>query len=119
MAAQNHGWTIGEVGASEGPAAGDRHKPDGQLDVSMSLEARQDVPYEVDFHKLADISGAPGRVDVPDPSLAGGIPDPGCGDPGTTLDLGAVAPEKDGQMYDLDGSGAPAASGSPLSPPIA
>lgn len=110
MAAQNHSWTLSEVGSSDGPSAGDRHKPDGQVDFAMSVEARQAVPSD-GHSNTYDFSNAPGRVDVPDPDISGGIPDPGCGDTGTPLDFGAVAPDTDrGVVHDLEGVDAPAAS---------
>lgn len=119
MAAENHEWTLSDVGSSEGLSSNDRHKPDGQVDFAASVEARQAVPTNGPVNKF-DLGGlVPGRVDVPDPDLESCIPEPFAGDSGSPIDFNAVAPEKDGQRFDLDGSGAPAASGSPLEPPIA
>ena len=114
MAAQNHEWTLSEVGSSEGLSGGDRHKPDGQVDFAASVEARQAVPTNGPENKF-DLGGlAPGRVDVPDPDLESCIPEPFAGDSGTTLDFNAVAPDTDrGVSYDLEGDGAPAASSFP------
>lgn len=115
MPAENHEWTISDVGSSEGPSSGDRHKPDGQIDLTMSLEARQDVTTDGP-NTFFDINPAPGRVDVADPELEGCIPEPFAGDQGQPVDFNAVAPEEsvDRQLadrsLDLDGHGAPAAS---------
>lgn len=108
MAADNHSWTIGDTGRGNGPKGSDDSLPGGQIDFKPDFKnARQDVPYEFDFHKLADVSGSPGRVDVPDPIPHGlGVPDPGCGDKGQPVDFGAVAPDTDrGVEYDLEGMG--------------
>lgn len=87
-------WTLGNVGNSPGPSSGDRHKPDGQIDFTPTWEdARQDVPYEHDFHKLADVNHAWGRVDVPDANLPHVTP----------IDLGSVAPYQSEPDVRLDG----------------
>lgn len=105
MPAENHSWTISETGTSEGPMGGDDCCVDGQINFVPNMgTARQDVPYEHDFHSRADVNPAPDRVDVPDPVLSGGIPDPGGSESGTPLDFGAVAPDTDrGVSYDIEG----------------
>ena len=111
MPAQNHAWTINEIGTSDGPASGDRHKPDAQVDITPSLEARQNISSAGGDNKY-DVNPAPERVAVPDPDISGSIPDPGCGDMGQPLDWNAVAPDTDrGVTYDLEGVDAPEASG--------
>lgn len=110
MPAENHEWTISNVGSSEGPSSGDRHKPDGQIDLQMSLEARQAVPTQGP-EKFFDINPAPARVDVSDPELEGCIPEPYAGDQGQPVDFNAVAPDTDrGVVFDLEGDSAPEAS---------
>lgn len=67
------------------------HKPDTQIDVPLDFKnARQDVPYEFDFHKKTDINPALGRVDVNDSDPAGGVPEPFCNMPGNTIDFDSV-----------------------------
>ncbi len=115
MPAESHAWTISDVGSSEGPSSGDRHKPDGQIDLQMSLEARQAVPTQGP-NKFFDINPAPGPVDVTDPELEGCIPEPFAGDKGQPVDFNAVAPEAQVDRmlgpngYDLDGEGTSEAS---------
>lgn len=119
MPAQNHEWTLNasDLGCSEGPSYADQHKPDGQIDFAPDFaNARQDVPYQHDFHKYADVNPAPARVDVADPNPDCGVPNPGAGDAGQPLPFDQVAPEEyvDRQLadrsLDLDGHGAPEAS---------
>ena len=90
------GWKLSDIGTSEGPSSGNRQKPDGQIDFPPNLAtARVDVPYEHDFHKLADVNFAAGRVDVADPYPETGVPDPFCGDAGHSIDFNSVAPDDD------------------------
>jgi hypothetical protein len=90
------GWKLSDIGRSEGPSTGDRHKPEGQIDFAPNFsEARQDVPYEHDFHKLADVNFAAARVDVADPYPETGVPSPFCGDAGHPIDFNSVAPDDD------------------------
>lgn len=114
MPAQNHEWTLNasDLGCSEGPSYADTHKPDGQIDFAPDFaNARQDVPYQHDFHKYADVNPAPDRVDVADPNPDCGVPNPGAGDAGQPLPFDAVAPDTDrGVTYDLEGDGAPETS---------
>jgi hypothetical protein len=118
VAASNHSWTISDVGHSAGPSSGDRHKPDGQIDVPFTVTARQDIAYEHDFHKLADVNGAPARVDVADPDPVCSVPSPFAGDPGQPIDFASVAPDfEEPSPVDYDGSGAPAASDSSAAAP--
>jgi len=118
MPAENHEWTISDVGHGNGPSSGNTNKPGGQIDFTPDFaNARQDIPWEHDFHKEADVNFAPGRVDVPDP-IPGefGCPAPFHGGKGQPVDFNAVAPEEsvDRQLadrsLDLDGAGAPEAS---------
>jgi hypothetical protein len=105
-------WALSDTGCSEGPSGRNEHKPDGQLDFQMSVEARQDIPYEHDFHKYADISFAPDRVDVPDPKPESGVPALFHGEQGQPLPFDQVAPER-GPHGDLapDGRSAPEIAG--------
>lgn len=83
-----------EIGHGEGPSAGNLKKPGGEIDFAPNFkEARQDVPYEFNFNKLNDISGAPGRVDVNDHDPHGGVPDPFCGDMGQPTNFAGAAPD--------------------------
>lgn len=109
MAAQNHEWTLSEIGTSYGASSGDRHKTEGQEDIAFTVTARQDIANTNDGDTY-NFSGAPGRVDVPNPCPPGCIPAPFAGESGTPLDFGAVAPDTAHPAIDLDGSGAPAAS---------
>lgn len=117
MPAENHEFTLstGDLGCSEGPSTGDFHKAEGQIDVTLSLEARQDVPYQHDFHRNADVNFAPDRVDVADPTPESGVPNPGSGYAGQPLDFMSIAPDRTERQYepehDIDGVGAPPASG--------
>jgi len=123
MAATNHSWTIADTGCANGPAGEDDTKPGGYIEIPFGpttegdgyvsdLSERFDVPYEYDFHKMADISGAPDRVDVPDPVPGNyGVPNPGAGTPGQPIDFNAVAPDFEEPVADLDGSESAPASG--------
>jgi hypothetical protein len=111
-------WAFGasDLGCSEGPSydsayEGSDGKVEGQIDVAMTVAARQDIPYEHDFHVNADISFAPERVDVPDPKPESGVPALWHGEQGQPLPFDQVAPER-GPHGNLapDGRSAPEAS---------
>lgn len=119
MAATNHSWTISDTGCANGPEGENDKLPGGQINFMPTLEggtlngvgARDDVPYNYDFKRQIDFSGAPDRVDVPTGLEGYGCPNPQTGDMGQPIDFNAVAPDfEEPNVTDLDGGGAPGAS---------
>jgi hypothetical protein len=104
-------WALnpGDLGCDEGPSYDEQHKPDGQIDVPFTVEARQDIPYEHDFHKLEDIDFAGGRVAIDDPNPDSGVPAPFSGFAGAPLPFDEVGPVRELEPYPLAGRSAPAA----------
>lgn len=122
MPASFDGWTLSDIGHSNGPSGSDPCCPDGKMDIPFGpattgdgwtshLSERSNVPYEVNFNSHADVNHAWGRVDVPDP-ISGdlGCPAPFHGGKGQTLDLNTVG---DRAADNDHGAGAP--DGSPAS----
>lgn len=132
MAHKWAGWTTSDIGKELGPNGNDAHCIGNEIQLkSFTLgretwdeagnysqdakQARQDIPYEFDFHQHADIDPSPNRVAVPNPVPSGlEVPAPFAGDSGNTpLDFNAVgdrASDNDHGANAPDGRGAPGAS---------
>ena len=132
MAHKWAGWTTSSIGRENAPDGSDEHCIGNEIGLdSFTLGretwdeagnysqdakvARQDVPYEFDFHQHADVPHAWGRVDVPNPIPSGlEVPAPFAGDPGQTpLDFNSVgdrASDRDHGEQAPDGRSAPPAS---------
>jgi hypothetical protein len=116
--ATGNAWKLSgsDCGCSEGPSYDSKYegtggKTEGQIDIPFTVDARQDIPYQHDFHERADVNFAPDRVDVADPNPDGGVPALFHGNQGQPLPFDQVAPDHNHNPGpDLDGGGAPEAS---------